>query len=83
MQVELIRYCNLFCLYSRLLLRSEGFNAISPTERKSRQWCQTVSMVTGETMSVDTSRWSLLANFVGHSIGRYPVSIAGITKVLC
>ena len=25
-------------LYSLLLLRSEGFNAISPTERKSRQW---------------------------------------------
>ena len=47
-----------------------GFNAISPTERKSRQWlsdcayCHWIQWV-----YTYTSRWSLLANFVGHSLG--------------
>ena len=32
MQVESIRFRKQYGLYSRLLFRSEGFNAISPTE---------------------------------------------------
>ena len=35
LQVELIQFLKNYWLYSRLLLRSEEFNPISPTERKS------------------------------------------------
>ena len=38
MQVELIFFRTTYCLYSHSLFRSEGFNAISSTEGKYRQW---------------------------------------------
>ena len=38
MQVELIRFRKTYWFYTRLLLRSEVFNAISPNEHNSRQW---------------------------------------------
>ena len=37
MQVEIIRFRKKYRLHSHLLLRSEEFNGLSPTERKSRQ----------------------------------------------
>ena len=60
LQVKLIRFRKKYWLYSRLLLRSEEFNAISPNERKFRQciychWRQWVA---------DTTCWSDLVEVV-------------------